>query len=132
MLACPLAPGLLAVEMLGDSYVEQCSLCSARTKKESQVYSDCASDTRPREIGIRIAIGASGDSVLLLIFRHGLMMTVSGVVLGLGISLLLKPLVASQLVGSQVFDGPTFSLASVLLVTTALVPSSYRRIERCA
>ncbi len=76
---------------------------------------------RTREIGIRIAIGASRDSVLLLIFRHGLMMTFSGMVLGLGISLLLKPLIASQLFGSQVFDGPTFSLASALLVMTALV-----------
>jgi putative ABC transport system permease protein len=75
---------------------------------------------RTREIGIRIAIGASGDSVLLLIFRHGLTMTLSGLLLGLGISLLLKPLIASQLFGIRVFDGPTFGLASLLLAMTAL------------
>jgi putative ABC transport system permease protein len=43
------------------------------------------------------------------------------VALGLGISLLLKPLIASQLFGIKAFDGVTFSLASVLLVITALV-----------
>ena len=76
---------------------------------------------RTREIGIRIAIGASRDSVLLLVFRHGLAMTLSGVALGLGIALLLKPLVTSQLFGIRAFDGPTLGLASVLLVVTALV-----------
>jgi putative ABC transport system permease protein len=48
-------------------------------------------------------------------------MTVSGVVLGLGISLLLKPLIATQLFGIRAFDGLTLGLASVLLVVTALV-----------
>jgi putative ABC transport system permease protein len=76
---------------------------------------------RTREIGIRIAIGASREDVLQLIFRHGLVMTVSGVVLGLGISLLLKPLIATQLFGIRAFDGLTLGLASVLLVVTALV-----------
>lgn len=76
---------------------------------------------RTREIGIRIAIGATRDGVLLLVFRYGLMMTLSGIALGLGISLLLKPVIASQLFGIQVFDRPTFSLALALLVMTALV-----------
>ncbi|PYT93165.1 MAG: hypothetical protein DMG36_11315, partial [Acidobacteria bacterium] len=76
---------------------------------------------RTREIGIRIAIGASSENVLLLIFRHGLIMTFSGMALGLGISLLLKPLIASQLFGIKVFDVATFTLASVLLAITAVV-----------
>ena len=50
---------------------------------------------RTREIGIRIAVGASTDKTLLPVFRHGLMMTVSGMALGLGIARLLKPLIAS-------------------------------------
>jgi len=76
---------------------------------------------RTREIGIRIAIGASRENVLLLIFRDGLMMTLFGIALGLGLSLLLKPLIASQLFGIKVFDGATLSLASVLLAVTALI-----------
>jgi len=76
---------------------------------------------RTREIGIRIAIGASRENVLQLIIRHGLTMTLSGVALGFGISLLLKPLIANQLFGIRVFDGPAVGLASVLLLVTALV-----------
>jgi putative ABC transport system permease protein len=76
---------------------------------------------RTREIGIRIAIGASRDNILLLVLRHGLMMTLSGMALGLGIALLLKPLIASQLFGIKAFDVATFTLASVLMVVTALV-----------
>ena len=76
---------------------------------------------RTQEIGIRIAIGASRESVLLLVFRYGLKMTVAGIALGLGISLLLKPLIASQLFGIKGFDAASFALASLLLAMTALM-----------
>jgi predicted permease len=75
---------------------------------------------RTREIGIRIAIGASRDNVLLLIFRYGLTMSVAGVMLGLGVSLLLKPLIASQLFGVQPLDALTMCSASLLLIMTAM------------
>jgi putative ABC transport system permease protein len=76
---------------------------------------------RTREIGIRIAVGAPSESVLLLIVRHGLILTVSGIALGLGISLLLKPLIASQLFGIKVFDGSAFTAALGVLAITALI-----------
>ena len=76
---------------------------------------------RTQEIGIRIAIGASRESVLLLVFRYGLTMALAGIALGLGISLLLKPLIASQLFGIKGFDAASFTLASVLLAMTALM-----------
>lgn len=78
---------------------------------------------RTHEIGIRIAIGASRENVLLLIFRYGLTMSVSGVLLGLGVSLLLRPLIASQLFGVQPLDALTMSLASFLLIMTAMLAS---------
>ncbi|HEV2194140.1 MAG TPA: ABC transporter permease [Candidatus Acidoferrum sp.] len=78
---------------------------------------------RTHEIGIRIAIGASRENVLLLIFRYGLTMSLSGVALGLGASLLLKPLIASQLFGVQPLDALTMSLASLMLVMTAMLAS---------
>jgi len=78
---------------------------------------------RTREIGIRIAIGASRNNVLLLIFRYGLTIAISGVALGLGGTLLLKPLIAIQLFGVQPLDALTLSLASSLLVVTAMLAS---------
>ena len=50
-------------------------------------------------------------------------MSVSGVVLGLGASLLLRPLIASQLFGVQPVDVLTMSLASLMLVLTAMLAS---------
>ena len=49
------------------------------------------------------------------------MAVLSGMALGLGISLFLKPLIVSQLFGVQVFDGFTLSLASLSLLATALI-----------
>jgi predicted permease len=86
---------------------------------------------RTREIGIRIAIGAPGGSVLRLIFRYGLTMSASGVVLGFGASLLLKPLIASQLFGVQPVDVLTMSLASLMLLMTAML-ASYVPANRAA
>ena len=76
---------------------------------------------RTQEIGIRIAIGASRESVLLLVFRYGLTMAFAGIALGLGISLLLKPLIASQLFGIKGFDAASFTLASLPLGLAALM-----------
>jgi putative ABC transport system permease protein len=50
-------------------------------------------------------------------------MSASGVVLGFGASLLLKPLIASQLFGVQPVDALTMSLASLMLVMTAMLAS---------
>ena len=72
------------------------------------VLSDVVTRRTP-EIGIRIAVGASTNKILLPVFRHGLTMTFSGMALGLGIALLMKPLIASQLFAIQVFDWLTVS-----------------------
>jgi putative ABC transport system permease protein len=50
-------------------------------------------------------------------------MSASGVVLGFGASLLLKPLIASQLFGVQPVDVLTMSLASLMLLMTAMLAS---------
>jgi putative ABC transport system permease protein len=78
---------------------------------------------RTREIGIRVAIGASRENVLVLIFRYGLKLALFGVVLGLAVSMFLKPLIGSQLFNVQPLDIVTLSLASFLLVTTAMLAS---------
>ena len=47
-------------------------------------------------------------------------MSVAGVVLGLGVSLLLKPLIASQVFGVHPLDALTMCSASLLLVMTTM------------
>lgn len=71
---------------------------------------------RRREIGIRIALGADRSSVLALVMKQGLLLTLGGVVIGLAGALGLNRLIASLLFGVQPADAPT--LAAVIATIT--------------
>ena len=74
---------------------------------------------RTRDIGIRIALGASRGSVLRSVVWQGLCLTGIGVAFGLGGSLLVERLLRNQLPEIGVFDPPTFaSMGAVLLVAS--------------
>jgi putative ABC transport system permease protein len=78
---------------------------------------------RQREIGIRMALGASRDGVLRLVLRQGMTLAIIGVVIGLFGAFALTRLVASQLYGIQATDPATFVVVTLLLTTVALVAS---------
>jgi predicted permease len=63
---------------------------------------------RTREIGLRIALGASRGKILLLMLREGLMYAGLGVVAGVGMALGLTQLMSSLLYGVQATDTVTF------------------------
>src|SRR4029079_9243857 len=71
---------------------------------------------RRREIGIRIALGATRSSVLALVMKQGLQLAIIGVVLGLAGALGLNRLIASALFGVQPADITT--LAAVIMTIT--------------
>jgi putative ABC transport system permease protein len=77
--------------------------------------------TRTREIGIRVALGAHSTNVRALIIRHGMLLTSVGLVIGLGGSLLLTPVLQSFLIDLPANDSATFGGVSVLLIVIALV-----------
>ena len=74
-----------------------------------------------REIGIRIALGATEKAVLGLVVRQGLTIALSGGLVGLLAALALNRLVASLLFGVGVTDVSTFASAVVLLSAVALL-----------
>ena len=76
---------------------------------------------RTREIGLRLAIGAQPRSVLLLILRQGLFLTVIGVVLGLVAAFALTRLLSGLLFGVGAVDVTTFSTISLLLIVVSLL-----------
>ena len=76
---------------------------------------------RTREIGLRLAVGAQPRQVLLLILKQGLLLTVIGVVVGLGAALALTRLLSGLLFGVTAFDLPTFTAISVVLVAVSLI-----------
>jgi predicted permease len=78
-------------------------------------------DQGTREIGIRMALGASRRNVLGLVVRHGMVLAVSGMLIGLGAALLLARLIRSQLFGIEVTDPVTFAAISTLLLLIALL-----------
>jgi putative ABC transport system permease protein len=78
---------------------------------------------RTREIGIRVALGASSSQVIGPIVGHGMLLAAIGVAIGLVGSLFATRLVASFLYGVAPTDPVTFGGVSVLLLTVAFVAS---------
>lgn len=76
---------------------------------------------RTREIGIRMALGASPRKILALIGGRAAVLISFGVLLGLAGSLMLSRLIASQLWGIQPTDTATFTAVSLLLIAVALL-----------
>ncbi len=74
---------------------------------------------RTREIGIRMALGAEPGEVQRLILREGLVMALTGVVLGLALGLGLGQVLRSLLYGVSPFDPVAYGLAPVVLLVTA-------------
>ncbi|HXY41672.1 MAG TPA: ABC transporter permease, partial [Vicinamibacteria bacterium] len=76
---------------------------------------------RTREIGLRVALGADGRAVLLMVLREVAVLAALGVAIGLPGGYGLGRLVESQLYGLTARDPLTFGVATLALVTTALV-----------
>jgi putative ABC transport system permease protein len=76
---------------------------------------------RTREIGIRVALGAQTRDVRRLFLRHGLLLILCGIGLGLAASLALNRPIASLLVGVQSIDPVTYATVSAVLAAVALV-----------
>ena len=86
---------------------------------------------RRREIGLRMAIGATQIDVLRMVMRRGMTLTAAGVFVGIVASLGLSELVRSQLFGVQPSDPLT--MASVLaLMTVVAAAAAYLPARRAA
>jgi len=75
---------------------------------------------RTREIGIRMALGATAREVLRLVLREGLALTLAGVLLGLFLALAAGRLLGSMLYEVSGTDPLVLSMASVLLASISM------------
>jgi predicted permease len=86
---------------------------------------------RTKEIGIRVAVGASARAVTVLVLNDSLRVAAAGVGLGAGLAMALSRLLASQIVFMRVFD--TLALgAGVVLVGAAALAAGYIPSRRAA
>jgi putative ABC transport system permease protein len=76
---------------------------------------------RTQEIGIRLALGAQTKDVLKMVLHQGMLLTITGIGIGILASFLLTRWMSSLLFGISVTDLTTFVLASVILTAVALV-----------
>ncbi|HKF53300.1 MAG TPA: ABC transporter permease [Candidatus Acidoferrales bacterium] len=76
---------------------------------------------RTPEIGIRLALGAQPSSVMKLIVRQGMILTVLGIVIGVAVAFTLTRLLASLLYGIAPTDPATFILVSAVLLGVSLL-----------
>ncbi len=75
---------------------------------------------RTREIGIRMALGASKADILKFVIFQGLALVAAGIPIGLGAAYLLTRLMSSLLFGVSPTDWQTFALLPLFLALVAL------------
>ncbi len=78
---------------------------------------------RTKEVGIRMALGASRKDVLQMITSQGMRLALIGAVIGLALALALAKVVSSLLIGISGYDLTTFVVVSALLAAVAFVAS---------
>jgi predicted permease len=84
-----------------------------------------------RELGIRIALGASQRNILSLVVRQGMALALSGVAIGLAAAFLFTRLMRSLLFGVEATDPITFAGIALLLAMIAML-ASYIPAQRAA
>ena len=91
----------------------------------------CLVDQGARDIGIRLALGATPAGVLLMVLRSGIAVAAAGIALGVGGAFVLSRWLESLLFGVAPTDAPTFAVVSLLLLIVAAL-GSYVPARRAA
>jgi putative ABC transport system permease protein len=76
---------------------------------------------RTREIGVRVAVGATARDVFQLVVQQGMRLSLLGLMLGIAGALALTHLLASLLYGISPVDPVVFLVAPVILLATAFL-----------
>jgi predicted permease len=79
---------------------------------------------RTREVGIRIALGATPRSVGALFLRHGALLALAGIVVGLAAAAGLTRVMSALLFGVSAYDPVTYAVSATALGITAVLASA--------
>ncbi|HJR62685.1 MAG TPA: ABC transporter permease, partial [Gemmatimonadaceae bacterium] len=75
---------------------------------------------RTRELGIRIALGATSADIIRLVLRHGALLALTGIALGTVIALALSRSIVSVLYGVRTTDPITYAAVAIVLAAVAI------------
>ena len=78
---------------------------------------------KTREIGIRMALGAQPNQVMVAILRESMLIVIVGIIVGIGVALATTRFISSLLFGVEHYDPLTISVATLLLIAVALIAS---------
>jgi putative ABC transport system permease protein len=78
---------------------------------------------RTRELGIRIALGASRGRILRAVLREGTVLATAGVVIGIACGIVFTRTLQNYVYGVSTLDPVTFASVGVLLIAVATVAS---------
>jgi predicted permease len=78
-------------------------------------------EQRAHEFGIRAALGAGRGDIIRLVMREGLIVTVTGLVIGIAGAFALTRLIANQLYGVTPMDPPTIITVALALTAVAML-----------
>jgi putative ABC transport system permease protein len=84
----------------------------------------CAVNQRLREIGIRLALGASRRDIFRMVLGHSLALISIGTLLGLAGSWALTRLIAAQLFHTRATDPATFAAVAALMIAFSLAATT--------
>ncbi|HXT85661.1 MAG TPA: ABC transporter permease [Verrucomicrobiae bacterium] len=76
---------------------------------------------KTHEIGIRMALGANPANVLSMVLRQGMILTLTGLALGVLAALVATHIIASMIFGVSPYDALTFAIVAAALFLVALV-----------
>jgi ABC-type antimicrobial peptide transport system permease subunit len=78
---------------------------------------------RTQELGVRLALGASGADVVRLVVRHGVILAAAGIAVGLAASFAVTRWMAGLVYGIGTTDALTFVVSPVVFLVLATIAS---------